>query len=242
MLSAVTRMKLIDGTRQMSLLLADDGKLFNQHLLKQFQTDWHSLSAKKMAVPPSISKEHLLFHQVVAQTLGWLQDKDRDKLLPIYLRILLEAKDINNASIETQLTNTLRQSGVDKPRRLLGVIASLAIWSKIALPDTRSRGLLDLDQVQEIAVDGGRNLRWTTQAPLKMYALLQDSSFITPRTIFPPIGKAVSRGIETLFGFTLNESAKDYQLCRSLHLKMADLSGASIWDINSGIYRLGGGS
>jgi hypothetical protein len=55
------------------------------------------------------------------------------------------------------------------------------------------------------------------------------------------MGSAVSRGIERLFGFTLGESGSDYRLSRGLHLKLADLAQATIWDINSGFYRLGGG-
>jgi len=103
------------------------------------------------------------------------------------------------------------------------------------------------DQNSHTSMRGGNkeppvDIRWTTLAPLKMYALLKGPKYKTPEQIYPPMGKAVSKGIAEVFGIHLGESANDYMISRDLHLKLANAAGTSIWDINSGFYRLAGGS
>ncbi len=243
---------------EVASILGEAGQQFNRHLIQQFE-GWETLNLKEVCDTDEIPGEHLLFYRAVAQTLGWIQQipiqyewnsndlKDRPSPLPIiYLRVLVEARSGLNKKVDQRLEEMLEEqqekATVKKPRRLMGVIAGLETWSRVVLPDVGDKGALDLEEIQRLALDAGGRARWTALAPLKMYALCKGLGTTTPRSIYPPMGRAVSRGIERLLGFALGESEGDYKISRELHLKLADLAGISIWDINSGFYRLGGGS
>jgi len=238
--------------------LSHKGRLFNQHLVEQFE-EWNRVDMQKIVGVRVIPDEHLLFYKAVAETLSWLQqipppkEGNRndlmDRLSPvpvIYLQVLLEARGglSKRASqrLEELLEQRQKEANVKRPRRLLAVLAGLETWARVELPDVSASEALDLEEVQRLALNAAGRAKWTALAPLKMYALYKGPDLATPRTIFPPMGSAVSRGIERLFGFSLGESGNDYMVSRGLHLKLADLAHASIWDINSGLYRLGGGA
>jgi|GEM_PF-1575014 len=251
---------LVSNLTDIATILRDEGKEFNQHLVRQFK-GWDSVRMEDLPHTGRLIPEHLVFLKAIAQSLNWLQ-----QLIPahedekaegtanagavpvIYLRVLLEAKtgQINNLAqrLEELLEQGQREASIRKPRRLLAVIAGLETWSKVELPDVGPNGLLDLEEVQRLALRACGRARWTALAPLKMYSIYKLSEGVrlpTPRGIFPPMGSAVSRGIEHLFGFALGESDNDYGISRGLHVKLADLAQTTIWDINSGFYRLGGG-
>jgi len=253
--------RLLANIAEVAFVLRDEGREFNQHLVTQFE-EWDRANIHEVANATSIPYEHLLLYKAVAQTLGWLQqlpvpkEDDRTELagrvspVPvIYLRVLLEARAglIRSAAqrLEELLEQGQRETKLRKPRRLLAVIAGLETWSRVELPDVGSGGVLDLEEVQRLVLRACGRARWTALAPLKMYSIYKLSKgehLPIEREIFPPMGSAVSRSIERLFGFTLGESDSDYTISRGLHLKLADLAQTSIWDINSGLYRLGGGS
>ncbi len=249
---------LLIRVAELASILSKEGQEFNQHLVEQFE-GWKGVSIEEILDTTAIPNEHLLFYKAVAQTLGWLQqipvpkEGDRndivDKLFTvpvIYLQVLIEARNglVKEAGqrLEELLEQGQKEAKVRRPRRLLAVIAGLETWASVELPDVGASGALDMEEIQRLALDAGGRARWTALAPLKMYALLKGSDLLTPRAIFSPMGSAVSRGIERLFGFRLGESESDYRLSRGLHLKLADLAHTSVWDINSGFYRLGGGS
>jgi len=241
---------------ELASILSQEGQEFNQHLVGQFE-EWKGVGIEETLDTAKIPEEHLLFYKAVAQTLGWLQQipipkegaRLEDKLSPvpfIYLQVLLEARSglVKQAGqrLEELLEQGQKEDEVKRPRRLLAVIAGLETWARVELPDVGATGALDMEEVQRLALNAGGRARWTALAPLKMYALFKGSDLLTPRAILPASGAAVSRGIERLFGFRLGESENDYRLSRGLHLKLADLANTSVWDINSGFYRLGGGS
>lgn len=236
--------KLLTRFKEMASMLAEEGCLFNKHLVNQFD-GWKSISLESMGHLTDIPEEHLVFYKAVAQTLGWIQQDEATNLPVIYLRILLEARhgEISGSKVKERLEEMLekahKERQVKKPRSLFGVVAGLRTWSEVKLPDTE---VIDLGMVQRRALNVGGRARWTALAPLKMYALHKGLSTATPKEIYPPMGSAVSRGIKQLFGFPLGESEGDYELSMELHLKLADLANTSIWDINSGFYLLGGGS
>ncbi len=235
--------------------LAVAGREFNEHLVRQFQS-WDT-EAESVMVKPNLPAEHVSFLKAVAFTLGWLEqsvavsdvvdETNRTKLLylpKLYLQCLLEQKAGVTGSIEARFDELLQeaQTGMPlrRPRRLTGVIAGLDTWAKVNLDvATSPNGSLDLETLQDLALKAGKRARWTALAPVKMGSLLRGSA---PRSLFPPVGSAVSRGIERLLGFSLSESENDYTIARGLHLRLADLAQASVVDINSGLYRLGGGS
>lgn len=250
--------QLLTSITEVARILSDKGRDFNQHLVEQFK-GWSTVNVGQLADMASMPQEHLVFYEAVAQSLGWLQqipvaredDRNdlRDRVSPmpvIYLRVLLGAKGELSGEVGRHLEELLSQGGEEaklkRPRRLLAVIAGLETWARVELPDIGTTETLDLEEVQRLALDAGGRARWTALAPLKMYSLSKRLDLALPRAIFPPMGRAVSRGIERLFGLTLGESDNDYKLSRGLHLKLADLVRASVWDINSGFYRLGGGS
>lgn len=252
--------QLLAKIAEIASVLRDEGSAFNQHLIKQFR-GWDKVKMQGLPDMTTLPAEHLILFKSIAQTLNWLQqlpmanegertkEAGRPGPVPIaYLRLLLEAKAglIKNAAerLEQLLEEGQRESGIKRPRRLLAVIAGLETWSRVELPDVGPDGVLNLEEVQRLALSVCGRARWTALAPLKMYAihkLSEDVPLPTPRAILPPMGSAVSRGIERLFGFNLGESENDYSICRALHLKLADLAQTTIWDINSGFYRLGGG-
>ncbi|MBM3117941.1 MAG: hypothetical protein FJ006_00055 [Chloroflexi bacterium] len=245
---------------EVATVLGQEGREFNRHLVGQFE-EWNRVNVKELIDAATISNEHLIFYEAVAQTLGWLQQipvlregsindlKERLLHVPvIYLQVLLEARgglveEAGQRLIEL-LDQSKKETEVKRPRRLLAVIAGLETWSRVQLPDVGPRGVLDLEEVQRLALSACGRARWTALAPLKMYAIYKLSKNVvlpTFRGLFPPMGTAVSRGIERIFGFTLGESENDYSISRGLHLRLADLAQMTIWDINSGFYRLGGG-
>lgn len=243
---------------QPALLLAREGRLFNRHLLEEFRR-WDSIDLRGMGGLVAVPGEHLVFYKAVAQTLGWLQhtpvkEKQLGKRLegnpsPLtvcYLQLMLEARRgrVSNVAqrLEELLEDGVHAVAVRKPRRLLGVVAGLETWTSVVLPQVAGQGILDLEEVQRLAMAAGGRARWTALAPIKMYSIYRGLGAATPRTICPPVGRAVSRGIEALLGIALQESEGDYEQSRRLHLKLAELSNTSVWDVNSGFYRLGGGS
>jgi len=216
---------LLAKISEVASILRDEGWHFNQHLVKQFR-GWDKANTQDLPDMTTLPSEHLLFFKSIAQTLNWLQQ----------LPIADESKGAEEAG---------SPGAVKRPRRLLAVIAGLETWSKIQLPAVGPRGVLDLEEVQRLALSACGRARWTALAPLKMYAIYKSSEGVllpTPREIFPPMGSAVSRGVARLFGFALGESDNDYTISRDLHLKLADLAQTTIYNINSGLYRLGGGS
>jgi hypothetical protein len=250
--------ELLTSMGTVAYVLSHEGKEFNGYLVEQFQK-WERVDMGKMADTTAMPPEHLLFYEAVAQTLGWLQQipiaKERkennvtyglSRVPAIYLQVLLEARSGATEGVAKRLEELLEkahQANKGKgPRRLLAVVAGLQTWAVVELPEVGRAGTIDLEETQRLALNACGRARWTALAPLKMYALGKGADFRTPRAILPPVGSAVSRGIERLFGFALGESESDYRLSRGLHLKLADLAHSSIWDINSGLYRLGGGS
>ena len=250
--------ELLTSMATVAYVLSREGKEYNRLLMEQFQR-WERVDVEKIAATAAMPPEHLLFYKAVAQTLGWLQQipiakerKENDltyRLSPvpvIYLQVLLEARGGVTQGVARRLEKLLGEAHEATrgkgPRRLLAVVAGLQTWAAVELPEVGRGGALDLEETQRVALNACGRARWTALAPLKMYALCQGADFGTPRAILPPMGSAVSRGIERLFGFALGESESDYRLSRGLHLKLADLAHTSIWDINSGLYRLGGGS
>jgi len=250
--------ELLTSMATVAYVLSREGKEYNLLLMEQFQR-WERVDMEKIAAKAAMPQEHLLFYQAVAQTLGWLQQipiaKEgkgnglMDRLSPvpvIYLQVLLEARSGVTQGVAGRLEKLLEEAHEatrgKSPRRLLAVVAGLQTWAAVELPEVGRAGALDLEETQRLALNACGRARWTALAPLKMYALAKGPDFGTPRAILPPMGSAVSRGIERLFGFGLGESESDYRLSRGLHLKLADLTHTSIWDINSGFYRLGGGS
>jgi len=252
---------LLTRIAEVATILGQEGREFNRHLVEQFK-QWERVDIKDLLATISIPNEHLIFYKAVAQILGWLKqipvlreggrNNPEDSLSPvpvIYLQVLLEARSGLVKEAGRRLVELLEQgrkeAEVKRPSRLLAVIAGLETWSRVELPQVSSRGVLNLDEVQHLALSACGRARWTALAPLKMYSIYKLSESVnlpTPREIFPPMGSAVSRGIARLLGFTLGESDNDYTVSRELHLKLAELAQATIWDINSGFYRLGGGS
>ena len=256
------RQALISGIQEVARVLSVEGRKFNTQLIEQFESIWKEPIDSNLIDLTRISSEHLIFYQSIVQTLNWIQDqkKDKYKLLHIYLQILIKAANIENKKqVTPQVQETLNDFNLDTPRRLYGVIGSLETWTRVELPAVKKYEVLDLEQVQDLAFQVSYELRrpesdnkkahrydirWTTLAPLKMYAILKGTRYKTPERIYPPMGKAVSKGIEEIWGIRLGESTKDYTISRDLHLKLANSADedTSIWDINSGLYRLGGGS
>lgn len=250
--------ELLTNIAEAARILAEEGREFNRNLLVEFER-WKAVDPKWLRRLPAIPNEHLLFYKAVAQTLGWLQQTPVEKeparkgskdtpspLLIFYLQIMIEARHGKANNVGRRLEELIEQMPdgiqVKKPRRLFGVIAGLETWASVVLPDVGDEDILDLEEVQRLATKAGGRARWTALAPIKMYSISKGLDRATPIAICPPMGRAVSRGIERLLGFKLGESENDYEVSRGLHLKLADLARASIWDINSGFYRVGGGS
>lgn len=252
---------LLTRIAKLATILGQEGREFNRHLVEQFK-QWERVDIEGLLDTTSIANEHLIFYKAVAQILGWLKQipvlrEDRrnnpeDSLSPvpvIYLQVLLEARSGLVKEAGRRLVELLEQgrkeTAVKRPSRLLAVIAGLGTWSRVELPQVSSHGVLNLGEVQHLALSACGRARWTALAPLKMFSIYKLSKGVQlpiPREIFPPMGSAVSRGIERLLGFNLGESENDYTISRGLHLKLADMAQMTIFDINSGFYRLGGGS
>ena len=58
---------------EMASLLADEGREFNRHLLRQFE-EWE-ISEEQASWSVVQAEEHLLLLKAVAHTLGWLESR-----------------------------------------------------------------------------------------------------------------------------------------------------------------------
>lgn len=246
-----------ESLRTIATALAAEGKKHNLHLRERFQNDWEEIGVSRLR---GVSDEHMLFFQSISESLSWLQDagEGRHELLGAYLRILVSGKvdgtpdDNLRRWIEDQLGNVLKRGGGPEaekkaPKRLSAVTAGLETWVRAVLPDVREGQQLNLEQVQRSAMEVNKSIRWSSLAAVKMYAIqydgdLDNKKIVLNRSIYPPMGRAVSRGIEKLLGFSLGESKNDHEISKDLHLKFADLTGESVFDLNSGFYKFGGGS
>ena len=253
--------------------LAESGRDFNQGILERFRRYF----PEGVDVPEEgIDPEHNRFYQCVAQTLSWLQpgiDDDESEarlLVKYYHQILLEARLKKNRSqrkSQAELDGILR-SDVEanigqlktrpsekasdepwKPSRTRGVIVGLQTWVSTLLPSLPKGGPMDLDDLQQRVRSVGR-LRWTSLAPLKLYALDRtDLSINWPDECYPPMGNRVSKGLASLFGLQLGETEIDYGHSLQMHIRLRNLaqrhSGSvrvSIVDVNSGLQVLGSAS
>ena len=130
------------------------------------------------------------------------------------------------------------------PKRLTAIIAGLESWAQVSLPAVHEGQQLDLEEIQRRAIYVNKSVRWSSLAAVKMYAIQNDGDtnnkkIVLSRSIYPPMGRAVSRGIERLLGFSLGESKGDHKIAKDLHLKLAELTGESVFDLNSGFYKVG---
>ena len=245
---------LVSRLADIACLLAEEGSVFNDRLLRQFE-EWDA-SVESASSAPNMAEEQMVFLKVVAHTLGWLESgagpqpllaqgaRSKKFHLPrLYLQCLLEAKSGTVSNVGERLNELVKEAERDvlvaRPRRLLGVVAGLQTWVRVTLPGPTTAGTLDLETIQRSALNAGGRAMWTALGPLKLYGMYRG---LAPRAVLPPIGSAVSRGIQSMFGLSLSESGNDYEMSHSLHLKLADLAQASIWDINSAFYRIGGGT
>ena len=256
-----------------AIALAEMGRDFNQGILERFRRYFPEGgdSAEDRLAP-----EHYRIYQCVAQTLSWLQpgiDDDEHEaqlLVNFYHQILLNAwtkRNRDEGESQTDMNETLR-SDVEseivrlktrpsgkapdepwKPSRTRGVVVGLQTWVSTLLPSLPKGGPMDLDDLQQRVRSVGR-LRWTSLAPLKLYALDRtDLSINWPDECYPPMGNRVSKGLASLFGLQLGETEIDYGHCLRMHIRLRNLaqrhSGSvrvSILDINSGLQVLGSAS
>jgi len=118
-------------------------------------------------------------------------------------------------------------------------------WAQVSLPAVHEDQQLDLEEIQRRAIYVNKGVRWSSLAALKMYAIQNDcetnKKIVLSRSIYPPMDRPVSRGIERLLGFSLVESNGGLEIAKDLHLKLAELTGESEFDLNSGFYKVGGG-
>ena len=256
-----------------AIALAEAGRDFNQGILERFRRYFPEGgdSAEDRLAP-----EHHRIYQCVAQTLSWLQpgidddEHEARRLVKFYHQILLNAWTKSNrdeGESQTDMNETLR-SDVEseiirlkrrplekapdepwKPSRTRGVVVGLQTWVSILLPTPPKSGPMSLDDLQQRVRSVGR-LRWTSLAPLKLYALDRpDLSINWPDECYPPMGNRVSKGLASLFGLQLGETEIDYGHSLQMHIRLRNLaqrqSGSvrvSIMDINSGLQVMGSAS
>jgi hypothetical protein len=101
------------------------------------------------------------------------------------------------------------------------------------------------DQVLDVA-----RVRWTSLAPLKLYALDRPELSVNwPDDCYPPMGNRVTKALESLYGLQLGETHNDYEHSLQMHIRLRNLAQTqstsvrvSIVDINSGLQVLGSAS
>ena len=253
--------------------LAEVGRDFNQGILERFRRYF----PEGVDVPEErIDPEHNRFYQCVAQTLSWLQpgiDDDESEarlLVKYYHQILLEARLKKNRSqrkSQAELDGILR-SDVEanigqlktrpsekasdepwKPSRTRGIIAGLQTWVTTSLPAAPEGSPMSLKVLQDQVLDVAR-VRWTSLAPLKLYALDRPELSVNwPDDCYPPMGNRVTKALESLYGLQLGETHNDYEHSLQMHIRLRNLAQTqstsvrvSIVDINSGLQVLGSAS
>lgn len=234
--------------------IAESGIRFNDHLQTQYAEDWGIIDITRLQDVRTVPDEHLLFYMSIAESLSWLQDsKDRGlvrEFLQQYLHILLSSRNqVTPGDLRRQIEDRLRivplpeisgEATSHRPKRLSAVVSALETWSQVRLPTVQEGQDLNVEEVQRLAIEVN-GVRWSSLAAVKMYTILKGQR-VVGRSIYPPMGRAVSKGIEKLFGFSLGESRSDHEHSRGLHLRFAELTGATVFDLNSGFFVAGGGS
>jgi len=238
--------------RKVAETLAKDGGAFNKQLVKQCEQEWEPIKDSGHSDTESgLHRDHLVFLRSIAQSFGWLHqtDKGRSALVSFCYDLLLvaskhpfDANDEHEPVDQSVNFVTALEQLADRPRRLTGIAAGLKAWTAVVakFPQRNEGEQLDLEAVQGLVLPKG-GPRWTSLIPMKFYSLVHEDRTV-PRAILPPLGAAVFRGIQKLYGLRLNEVKRDAERGMEIHLHLADLANASIYDINSGLYRLGDGS
>ena len=237
----------VNSMRGVAEALAKDGKSFNKGLIELCENEWEALKdAALVSAESGFHEDHLAFLRSIAQGFGWLHqtEKGRSALVrSCYDLLLVASKHPIDTEDErkAQVSEAIKQLA-DQPRRRDGIEAGLNAWAAVVakFPQRNEGEQLDLEAVQHLVIPIG-GPRWTSLIPMKFYSLLHGDRTI-PRTILPPLGAAVLRGVRKLYGLGLNEVKRDAERGMEIHLHLADLANASIYDVNSGLYRLGGGS
>lgn len=253
-----------------AIALAEVGRDFNQGILERFRRYFPEGRNTGEGRLPS---EHNRFYQCVAQTLSWLQpgiddnEHEAQLLVKFYHQMLVNAwtkrnrdenesqadmNEILRSDVESKIvrlkTQPLEKSSDEpwKPSRTRGVIVGLQTWVNTLLPSFPEDRQMSLLGIQKEVLLLGR-IRWTSLAPLKLYALDRpELSNNWPDDCYPPMGKRVSTGLASLFGLQLGETQNDYDHSLQMHIRLRNLaqrkSGSvrvSIMDINSGLQVLG---
>ena len=256
-----------------AMALAEAGRDFNQGILERFR---RYFPERESAGEDWIAPEHNRFYQCVAQTLSWLQpgiDDDESEaqlLVRFYHRILLNActkrnrdesesrtdmNDILKSDVESEIDRLKTRASEKasdepwKPSRTRGVIVGLQTWVSTLLPGPPEGSPMSLIGLQDRVLSVGR-VRWTSLAPLKLYALDRPELSINwPDDCYPPMGNRVTKGLASLFGLQLGETEIDYKHSLQMHIRLRNLaqrySGSvrvSLMDINSGLQVLGSAS
>ena len=264
---------LADHIAPAAKALAKAGRDFNQGILERFKRYFpEGVDVPEEAIDP----EHNRFYQCVAQTLSWLQpgiDDDESEarlLVKYYHQILLEARlkrDRSQRKLQAELDGILR-SDVEakiaqlkrrpsekasdepwKPSRTRGIIAGLQTWVTTSLPAAPEGSPMSLKVLQDQVLDVAR-VRWTSLAPLKLYALDRPELSVNwPDDCYPPMGNRVTKALESLYGLQLGETHNDYEHSLQMHIRLRNLAQTqstsvrvSIVDINSGLQVLGSAS
>ena len=256
-----------------AMALAEAGRDFNQGILERFRRYFPEGGD---AVEDRLVPEHNRFYQCVAQTLSWLQpgidddEHEAQRLVKFYHQILLNAWTKSNrdeGESQTDMNETLR-SDVEseivrlktrpsekapdepwKPSRTRGIIAGLQTWVTTSLPAAPEGSPMSLKVLQDQVLDVAR-VRWTSLAPLKLYALDRPELSVNwPDDCYPPMGNRVTKALESLYGLQLGETHNDYEHSLQMHIRLRNLAQTqstsvrvSIVDINSGLQVLGSAS
>ena len=236
--------------------LKEEGKLFhdgnptaenrNNGLINTCEKEW-ALIIQSEGINYDANDNHLVFSRGISQSLAWLHDSDdgRRELVECCYKILSTPRDPNadknqlSQEEEQFMTNQL-DNLARKPQRLSGIDAGLKTWRLTLgkLPQKPS-DFWDLNEIQN-QLPPDKSTRWTSLAPIKLYWLLNKDIPIH-RSVIPPMGAPVIRAIQKLYGFKLNELKRDAERSREIHTHLAELVHCSIYEINSGFYRLEGG-
>lgn len=223
---------VLAGMRLVSKAIATNGAQFNRHLRED---------AKGVLVESGgNSGDPLPLAICVAVAMSWLTPDASQRTHALKVHDLIRAcVSTDDAHADHMIDN------YSHPKKF-AVQFGVRFWLPIIransldwVPSAREYKEIHDDQI--VSRGSTQNCRWSVLAPIKVAAISNKWKRKAIDRITPPLGATVRNGIKTLLGYDVPtpENAAGHQVAFQIQRHLAELSGASVQDINSGLWKLG---
>jgi hypothetical protein len=216
---------VIKQVRDLSRMLVQEGQEANQEIIEGVWEVYQKIAPK--TAKGKTMRSPIPMEICVAITIGWLGPQAVEAHARKAFN-LMRKKGATPQDVE----NFLHPKG--NAARMM-----IRLWK----PEAESAGMpwlpdhATLKRIYNASVKD--NPKWSTLAPIKLYLMNCSWTAAQINDFYMPLGKNVRAGYAEIFGLKLQENPASYKLAQRTALHLARFTGASVLDVNSGLYSIG---